>query len=178
MDEVAHDLKLHGYGALFFCERFSLLMYPTETEEWSFLDEHFIREVNLPVSLRFVIFRPLPEFMDYKEGKASAKDDSLELINDEPLINHFFRETYNIDYKTLVPEEKKSFAFDNDIFFLMYPPFKKEEHDLVVLFLETNKATVYSAYTPGSWDYILKEVHDAIILVSIRRISCIPTLRL
>ena len=172
VEELARDLQLHGFGALFFCEKFSLLVYPTETEDWSFLDEHYIKEINSPVSLRFVMFRPIPEFIGCKTREVNIQD------NDEPLINRFFRETYNLDYKAFVPGEKKGSALDIDTFFMLYPTSKKDEHDLIVSFLEANKATVYSSYTPSAWDYILREVPNTIILVSKLQAFWIKALRL
>ena len=143
-----------------------MLVYPTETAEWAFLDKHYIPEVKLPVSLRCVVFRSIPEFFDDKTGELSIKNDSLKLVDDAPLMNRLFRETFGLEYKALVSREKKGSDVDHDTFFIIYPSFKEDEHDLIVSFLEANNATVYSSYTTGAWDYVLKEVHDAIILVS------------
>ena len=166
IDELADDLRFHGFGGLFFAKGFSLLVYPTGTEEWSFLDRQFIQETESPISLRFVMFVPKPEFLSLGTSEILSEDSPLKLSNDEPTINRVFREAYQIEYKTFALGEKKGSEAREDAFFIMYPPFKKDEHDLLVTFLEANNATVYSSYTPGAWDYVLREVHNAVILAS------------
>ena len=165
-DELAEELKSHGLGGLYFAKEFSLLFYPTGTDEWSFLDAHFVKEAQLPVSLRFVMFLPIPEFFGLRAIETPVGDSPIGLLEGEPAINRLFREAYQIDYKKLVIDDNKSEYIHEDTFFIMYPPFKKDEHDLLVSFLEANRATVYSSYTPGAWDYVLKEANHAIILAS------------
>ncbi len=82
----------------------------------------------------------------------------------EPPINSAFRAVYNIEYTKLVSSNAKK-GQDPNTFFIMFPPSCDAEHDLFVSFLEANGATVYSARTPGSWEFFTSKIDAGVILV-------------
>lgn len=167
---MAVTLNAHASGGLYLQDQFALLVYPTDTADWAFLDPEI--ESSPKLGLKFIMRSPLLQpLQDLPYG---LLQDQL-LVNpmslpDEPKINTVFRHLANIDYQTLISQNAKK-TKDPNTFFLMFPPSRNDEHELVVKFLEANKAIIYSSHTPGSWDYFTSHVDAGVILVSILPLS-------
>lgn len=151
---MAVTLNAHASGGLYLQQQFALLVYPTGTADWAFLDPEV--EASPKLGLKVIMRGPLQDQLPV----------NLMPLPDEPRITTVFRHLANIDYKTLIPQNARKNK-DPNTFFLMFPPSRKDEHELVVKFLEANKATIYSSYTLGSWDYFTSHVDAGVILVSI-----------
>lgn len=87
-------------------------------------------------------------------------------LPDEPKITTVFRHLFKIDYKTLISQNARKTKIANT-FFLMFSRSCIEEHELIIKFLEANGATIYSSYTPGSWNYFTSHVDAGVIIVSL-----------
>lgn len=186
---MAETLKVHVSGALLLSNEFSMLVYPSGSEDWSFLDD------KLPACppetvLRFVIRQPLPELMKEEPQKplSGSTDEpdkrSPGLAEDEPIditavrstvsirdgegnINSVFREVYNVEYSRLVAPTTLAKTTEMHSFFLIFPPSKEAERDLLVQFLEHNKANdTFDNETSGAWDYFSNHVDAGVIIVS------------
>jgi chromo domain-containing protein 1 len=173
---MAATLNAHASGGLYLQQQFTLLVYPTGTADWAFLDPEVKAspKLGLKVIMRGPVLQPFEDLLD------GPLQDQLPVnpapLPDEPRITTVFRHLANIDYKTLIHQNARKNK-DPNTFFLMFPPSSKDEHELVVKFLEANKATIYSSYTPGSWDYFTSHVDAGVILVSIVPLSMSPLAR-
>ena len=165
--EMADTLEMHVSGAVLFAKDFSMLIYPTGTEEWQFLDET-LPTVAAGTRLNFMMRKPIPG-MDAALTHVPAKIiDPSELSENSTadVFNAFF----NINLARIVPsidpkngvDPKKEFSV-----FLMFhsDPIYNEEHNFLYETLSKNNATVYSSQTPGAWDYFTHNVEDGTILV-------------
>lgn len=163
---MAVTLNAHASGGLYLQQQFALLVYPTGTADWAFLDPEV--EASPKLGLKVIMRGPLLQpFEDLPDGPLQDQlPVNLMPLLDEPRIITVFRHLANIDYKTLIPQNARKNK-DPNTFFLMFPPSRKDEHELVVKLLEANKATIYSSYTLGSWDYFTSHVDAGVILVSV-----------
>ena len=186
---MAETLKVHVSGGLFLANEFSMLVYPSGSEDWTFLDDKLPACPSEAV-LRFVMRKPFPELMNEEPRKPllvsaeeELEDGSLGLIEEEPVdietvrstisirhgesnINTVFRIMYGVDYSRLVAPTTLAKGTEMHNFFLIFPPSKEPERDLVVDFLQQNKpSNIFSYETKGAWDYFSTRVDAGVIIV-------------
>lgn len=193
ISKMAEALRVHVSGGLFMANKFILLIYPSGSEDWTFLDD------RLPICppeavLRFVMRTPIPGLTEEtrKPILESAEQESQKplpgLTEDEsqmPLpilteelpfvsirdgesnINAVFRNMYNVEYSRLAAPTTSAKTTEMYNFFLIFPPSKETERHLVVEFLRHNKASEISSYeTKGAWDYFSTRINAGVIIVS------------
>ena len=192
---MVETLKLHVSGALLLSNEFSMLVYPSGSEDWTFLDSK-LPTCPAAAALRFVIRRPYPELMTESLPKplsGLAEEPILEEEEEEPPvaietirstisvgegesnINLVFRDVYNVEYSRLIASTTPVNTDEMPSFFLIFPSSKVDERDLLIQFLQYNKAKdIFSHESKGAWDYFVARVNSGVLIVNY---SCCAPLR-
>ena len=179
---IVETLKMHASGALLLSNEFSMLVYPSGSEDWSFFDNK-LPSCPPVAKLRFVIGRPYPELM--REGPPKPLSEPTEeagFVEEEELlnleyvrstvtlresecnINAVFRNVYNVDYSRLVASTTPMKTTETPSFFLIFPPSKVDERNLLIQFLQHNKASdIFTSETKGAWNYFSTHVNAGLI---------------
>ena len=176
---MAEVLKMNASGGLFLEKDVSILIYPSATDDWAFLDE------KLPVhpseaKLRFLMVGAFPELIydepiDHLVGTIDRNTSNTEAItpttsvkDGESGINAIFRVMYHIEYSRLAAPTTLAKTSDMQNFFLIFPASKDKERDIVIQFLEHNKASnIFIFDIKGAWEYFSTRVDAGVILVSL-----------
>ena len=157
-----------------------MLVYPPNSEDWAFLDQHF-PEVPA-VGLRCIIRTPMqPSDAEGTAGrieKLSKRQKKwgkqITFEAGEPIINTVMRNVYEIDYQRLIrhdtpaPPGKKS---DGLKIFLLFPKERRTEQEVILQLIDANGASEVYAYdedkNDGVWEYFSRTVVEGVIIVSI-----------
>lgn len=173
--KLAEILKLHVSGALCHLNRISMLVYPTFSEDWDFLDR------NLPpvpkVALRVVLRTPLQNNIEELTGsnarrqkiKKRVRKKGQEVnIGGEQGINAAMRILYEIEYSRLIQQAPPRISSECAKFLLLFPKEAKDEHHLVLQFLSANNAQEIYTYDPdrndATWNYFRMNVEAGVII--------------
>lgn len=171
----AETLKLNVSGGVFLSDQFTMIVFPTNSEDWQFLDRHFPPVPG--VALRFVLRSPI----QYEQAKPSEQSSRRQRIEKRMIkrgkeinitggqgINTVMRLLYEIDYSRLIQQAPPKISTECSRFFLLFPKEAKDEHDLVVQFLSANNALEIYTYDPNSndaaWSYFYQSVEAGVII--------------
>ena len=175
---MAETLKMTVSGGLFLGTEFSMLVYPSASQDWAFLDG------KLPAyppesALRFVMRGPLPELMQEQSSKlllGSVGEEytdvetmlsAISIKDGESSMNAVLRIMYDVDYSRLAAPSTLGKTTDTQTFFLIFPPSKGAERDLVVQFLQHNNASEILVHdTKGAWEYFATMIDAGVIIVN------------
>lgn len=191
--KMAETLKMHVSGGLFLTKKFTLLVYPSGSEDWTFLDD------QLPICppeavLRCVMGKPCPGLIEEEPQKPLSDSTEQEpqnvisgsigeelqnplpsLTYELPVVsvrdgesntNAVFRNMYNVEFSRLVAPATSAETTEMYNFFLIFPPSKETERDAIIDFLQHNKATEILSYeTKGAWDYFSTRINAGVIIV-------------
>ena len=163
---MATTLNAHASGGLYLQDQFALLIYPSGTADWAFLDPEM--QASSKLRLKFILRSPLRQQSQVlPQGLLENQLPTTPMsFPNESKVTSVFRHLFNIDYKTLIPQNAKT-SKDLNTFFLMFPPSSADEHELVVKFLEANGAIIYSSHTPGSWHFFTSNIEAGVVIVSV-----------
>jgi len=190
---MAETLKIHASGGLFMTKKFTILIYFSGSEEWTFLDDQ-LPTCPPEAVLRFVMGNPCPGLMKDESQKPLSDSTEQELRNvlpgsienelQKPLpaltselpvvsvrdgesnINAVFRNMYNVEFSRLVAPATLAKTTEMYNFFLIFPPSKETERDAIIDFLQHNKATEILSYeTKGAWNYFSTRINAGVIIV-------------
>ncbi len=168
ISEMAETLKSQASGAIFYAEKFSGLIYPTNSglESWDFLNE-----LQPPVPegtlLRFVIRKPLPPPPEPAEIDLTGNEKLLSLRDDESNISTVFRHVLGIEYERLIKQPAPEKTAESNNFFLFFIGVDKEFF-LMCKFLSAHGAKIYSWDDEGAWEHFCNHVETGVILVSLK----------
>jgi len=171
----AETLKLNISAGIFLSSEFTMIVFPTNSEDWQFLDRHFPPVPG--VALRFVLSTPINHGPS-KPSERSLRRQKIEKrmikrgkeinIPSEQGINSVMRLLYGIDYSRLIQQAPPKISTECSKFFLLFPKEAKDEHDLIVQFLSANNALEIYTYDPNSndaaWSYFYQSVDAGIII--------------
>ena len=187
---MVETLKMHVSGALLLANEFSMFVYPSGSEDWTFLDSK-LPTCPPATTLRFLIRRPYPELMDEKlpkplsdstEERPSLQEEEEEeecpidfetircttsVEEGENNIDAVFRNVYKVEYPRLIASTAPVKNKQTPSFFLIFPPSKADERNLLIQFLQHNKASdIFSHETKGAWDYFVTHVIEGVLIVT------------
>lgn len=171
----AEILKLNVAGGVFLSDEFTMIVFPTNSEDWQFLDRHFPPVPG--VALRFAVRTPV-NHGQAKAPESSSRRQKIEKrmikrgkeinIPGEQGINTTMRLLYEIDYARLIQQASPKISTDCSKFFLLFPKEAKNEQDLIVEFLSTNNALEIYTYDPtnndAAWSYFYQSVEAGVII--------------
>jgi len=171
----AEILKLNVSGGVFLSNEFSMIIFPTNSEDWQFLDRHFPPVPG--VALRFVVRAPI-HYGQAKASEYSSRRQKIEKriikrgkemnITGEKGINTVMRHLYEIDYSRLIQQAPPKISAECSKFFVLFPKEAKDEQDLIVQFLSVNNALEIYTYDPNSndaaWSYFYQSVDAGVII--------------
>ena len=173
INDLAGLLRLQVAGALFHAMDFTLLAYPVSTEDWAFLDDRLPYIPPSQIQIRFImrtlirdvgISRPIPDARKPDLEKKLSKRGTAVL--GEPGINTVMRSLYGITYQRLIQQSRPS--SESARFFLLFPKETKDEHDLVVQFLDANQSLEIYSYNEerddGVWQYFCYTVESGVLI--------------
>ncbi|KAL8944941.1 MAG: hypothetical protein Q9216_000102 [Gyalolechia sp. 2 TL-2023] len=148
VEEVSGILTEHGSGAMFFAEKFTILLYPASCISWEYLDRG-LGEAPPEARLRFAMLDPWPWTpQTLNENVPPAGKFDLQARLQAPLMNAVMHGQLGLDFQRLVACSKNkdgSSAKPARIFFLIFPPAAQEEFDILVDWIRANgPATIYS----------------------------------
>ncbi len=193
ISRMAETLKMHVSGGLFMAKKFTILIYPSGSEDWTFLDDQ-LPTCPPEAVLRFVMGKPCPGLMEEEPQKPLSDSTEQEprnvlpgsieeelqkplpaLTHELPVVsvrdgesntNAVFRNMYNVEFSRLVAPAPLAETTEMYNFFLIFPPSKETERDAVIDFLQHNKATEILSYeTKGAWDYFSTRINAGVIIV-------------
>ena len=161
--DLAETLKSRASGALVFCERFSMLIYPCDSglESWDFLNNLY-PPIPDGASLRFVLRTPLPP-PSPRIFPPSGQEKLLLPSDGESNIGAVFRNLLGIEYGRLIKRPNLEKIADH--FFLFFIGVEKE-FSLMCRFLAAHGAKIYSWDDEGAWAHFCNHVDTGVILVS------------
>jgi hypothetical protein len=164
---MAEILKSQASGAIAYAEKFSVLIYPTNSglESWDFLNELQPR-VPEGTLLRFVIRKPLPP-PEPAEVDLTGSEKLLLLTDGESNISTVFRHVLGIEYERLIKQPTPEKTAESNNFFLFFIGVEKEFF-LMCRFLSAHGAKIYSWDDEGAWEYFCNHVEAGVILVSLK----------
>jgi len=171
----AEVLKLNVSGGVFLSNEFSMIIFPTNSEDWQFLDRQFLPVPG--VALRFVVRAPI-HYVQAKASEHSSRRQKVEKriikrgktinVPSEQGINTVMRILYEIDYSRLIQQAPPKISAECSKFFLLFPREAKDEQDLVVQFLSANNALEIYTYDPNSndaaWSYFYQSADAGVII--------------
>ena len=175
INDLAETLRLNVSGALYHGSDFTMLVYPPNSEDWTFLD-HQLPEAPA-VGLRCFIGSPMRNFataynndcMEGLNGPHKKRRMPISFKVDEPTINAVMRNVYHIDYYRLVRHANQRRSMENLKFFLIFPKERKAEQELTLEFIEANGAAEVYAHdeesSDGAWEYFSRNVKEGVIIV-------------
>ncbi|TKA24007.1 hypothetical protein B0A50_06898 [Salinomyces thailandicus] len=138
---LAEFCKLHAAGMVAVDDRYTLLVYPSNAEEWRYLDAS---TVSLPnTALRFRILPPIGE-LDFQR-RAQPVGASLTVGHAE--TTHDERDLLGLNDSQLIPR-----GLDRPVF-ICWPEDQPDELQLLVYHFQSAKCKVYTASTAGAWNF-------------------------
>ena len=169
---LANTLVLHDAGAIFVASRYVMLLYPTGTDRWHFLDQCYPEKTSL-APFRFVLRVPIPDLTSSMvPGPLRSPSPP---VAGENGVTALMRGLFGLEYSKLLPQVEGKDKKPLSTFFLIWPETSgKGEYDLLNEFLNKHGAITYSSKTHGSWDHFVnvKKVDPATVLVKSSHISC------
>ncbi|KAK4550560.1 hypothetical protein LTR36_000139 [Oleoguttula mirabilis] len=141
-DKLAECCKLHASGFVSIQDRYTLLVYPSNSEEWRFLEI-----TNAPVvpntSLRFRLCPPIADFDRSQSMVAVSEPYSLQqsasVIVGKALLG-------------LDPSKVLQRPADQKMF-IAWPAHRHQELSVLVKYFQDLECKVYHSGTPGAWAY-------------------------
>lgn len=171
MEKVSRILAEHVSGALFFAEKFSLLIYPTRCVAWRFLDTGFGCNPSPEAKLRFAMFTPQPPLrtnhnIDGTEINLVTPSIGAQVLH----INRVFQTHFGMEFSRVSArsiDKGIGKTRSTDTFFLLFPPAAQEDCNLFVEWIQANStaATIYRHEDRGAWDHFHKSVDNGVIIV-------------
>ncbi|KAL8850197.1 MAG: hypothetical protein Q9221_004883 [Calogaya cf. arnoldii] len=169
VDRLSKLLAEHASGALFFADRFSLLIYPTRCVAWRFLDTGFACNPPPEAKLRFAMFTAQLQLQEINPscpgvGLVAPTTDVKNLH-----INRVFQTHFGMEFSRICARSS-----DKDIiktpstntFFLLFPPAVREDCKLFIEWIQANStaATIYRHEDRGAWEHFYKSVENGVII--------------
>lgn len=152
LSSLIEYLTLNGTGFVISNQDFSLMVYPANSPDWSFLSKEPGRS-----GLRFYVQSPIPA--NQSDDKASTAVIGLDKSAVETVCENLLD----------ISEEKLFSAPGNrkldKVVFLMFPREYADETRLLTRYLLQIGARVYRATTPGAWQYFRLKCESAVILL-------------
>lgn len=181
LEHVSEHLRLRLSGLIFSYLSIAILLFPTRTDEWKFLENG---EVSKEGALRYHIFE-LPEFcptITYPlAGPISSRVGSLPSYWSSAL--EFL---CSLSYESFVPplegqaeeNKAKNEEKDRDKFFLLIPENATPSLRFLTTWLKFCKPSckIISSHKPGSWSVFTKDNYFGTILVHESLVHVIPKL--
>lgn len=141
-DKLAKCCKLHASGFVSVQDRFTLLIYPSNSDEW-----RFVERTNLPTapktSLRFCMFPPIQDFDPKATVAAVAEPVSLQL-SAAALVS---KALLSFDSSRVVDKG------GDQKMFIAWPAHRTQELMVLVKYFQGLHCKVYHSGTPGAWAY-------------------------
>lgn len=177
INDLTEALRINVSGALYHSDRFTMLVYPPNSEDWAFLDQYL---PSLPtVGLRCIIRTPMQRFdtesADGRIEKIRKRQErngkQITFEAGEPVINAVMRNVYEIDYQRLIRHDKPEKISNGFKIFLIFPKERRTEQDMILQLIEANGAAEVYAYdenkNDGVWEYFSRSVVEGVIIVSV-----------
>ncbi|KAK5118605.1 hypothetical protein LTR85_008070 [Meristemomyces frigidus] len=141
-DKLAECCKLHASGFVSIQDRYTLLLYPSNSEEW-----RFVETTNAPAvpntSLRFRIFPPIADFHRSKDTMA---------VMEPALLQHSASVIVGKALLGLDPSSVLQRSADQKMF-IAWPAHRHQELTVLVKYFQDLNCRVYHSGTPGAWAY-------------------------
>ncbi|KAK5137116.1 hypothetical protein LTR08_001125 [Meristemomyces frigidus] len=143
-DKLAECCKLHASGLVSRLDRYTLLIYPSNSEEWQFLDSA-APPVGPTTSLRFRMFQPIANFDQTKS--ATTLDPELaeypaSVITGKALLG--------LDLSSVLQRPPDQRVVEQKLF-MMWPLYRSDELAVLVQYFQDLKCKVYHSGIPGAW---------------------------
>ncbi|RMY14988.1 hypothetical protein D0868_01145 [Hortaea werneckii] len=138
--KIVEFCRLHSAGLVAMNDEYTLLIYPRNADEWSFLDSGCTGAARAP--LRFRLLPPLPDFdrgqsTQYSRNLLSMQQSAITV--DESLLG--------LNEANLIPK-----GADRAVF-ICWPEQQTADIKLIAQYLQGLKCKVYSSNDSGAWEY-------------------------
>ncbi|KAI7096773.1 hypothetical protein KC340_g11051 [Hortaea werneckii] len=137
---IVETCRLHSAGLVAMKDEYTLLIYPRNADEWSFLDSVSTGVAKAP--LRFRLLPPLPDF-----DRGESTQYSRNLLSMQQPANTVGNSLLGLDEANLIPK-----GADRAVF-ICWPELQGADMKLIAQYLQGLKYKVYSSNDPGAWEY-------------------------
>ncbi|KAL8844132.1 MAG: hypothetical protein Q9176_001538 [Flavoplaca citrina] len=167
VDRIGRFLAEYSSGALFFADKFSLLLYPARCVAWRFLDDGLRCNPSSEAKLRFAIFTPQRQLQKYDKTSSTGSDLVTQPTGAQLLhINRVFQTHFDLKFSRLVAPLSDKKTLSTDTFFLLFPFAAREDCNLFIEWIQANStaATIYRFGERGAWDHFHKSNENGAII--------------
>ncbi|RMX77129.1 hypothetical protein D0869_10120 [Hortaea werneckii] len=137
---IVEFCRLHSAGLVAMKDEYTLLIYPRNADEWSFLDSGSTGVAKAP--LRFRLLPPLPDF-----DRGESTQYSRNLLSMQQSGNTVGESLLGLDEANLIPK-----GADRAVF-ICWPEQQRADIKLIAQYLQGLKCRVYSSNDSGAWEY-------------------------
>ncbi|KAI7273490.1 hypothetical protein KC345_g6991 [Hortaea werneckii] len=137
---IVEFCRLHSAGLVAMNDEFTLLIYPRNADEWSFLHSSSTGVAKAP--LRFRLFPPVPDF-----DRRGSTQHSRHLLSMRESADKVGQSLLGLDEANLIPK-----GADRAVF-ICWPEQQRADMKLIAQYLQTQKCKIYSSSDPGAWEY-------------------------
>ncbi|KAI7527830.1 hypothetical protein KC331_g16090 [Hortaea werneckii] len=137
---IVEFCRLHSAGLVAMNDEYTLLIYPRNADEWSFLDSGSTGVARAP--LRFRLLPPLPGF-----DRGESTQYSRNLLSLQQSANTVRDSLLGLDEANLIPK-----GADRAVF-ICWPEQQRADMKLIAQYLQGLKCRVYSSNDLGAWEY-------------------------
>ncbi|KAI7157844.1 hypothetical protein KC349_g5278 [Hortaea werneckii] len=137
---IVEFCRLHSAGLVAMNDEYTLLIYPRNADEWSFLDSGSTGVARAP--LRFRLLPPLPGF-----DRGESTQYSRNLLSMQQSANTVGDSLLGLDEANLIPK-----GADRAVF-ICWPEQQRADIKLIAQYFQGLKCRVYSSNDPGAWEY-------------------------
>ncbi|KAI7510081.1 hypothetical protein KC347_g4642 [Hortaea werneckii] len=138
--KIVDFCRLHSAGLVATHDDYTLLIYPSNADEWSFFDT--VNAAGAKAPLRFRLLPPLPNF-----DRRGSTQYSRQLLSARESGNATGESLLGLDEANLIPK-----GADRAVF-ICWPERQKADMKLIAQHLQSQKCKIYSSSDPGAWEY-------------------------
>lgn len=137
---IVEFCRLRSAGLVAMDDEYTLLIYPRNADEWSFLDSSSTGVTKAP--LRFRLLPPVPDF-DRRESTQHPRH----LLSMRESADRVRQSLLGLDEANLIPK-----GADRAVF-ICWPEQQRADMKLIAQDLQAQKCKIYSSSDPGAWEY-------------------------
>ncbi|KAL0940660.1 chromo domain-containing protein [Colletotrichum truncatum] len=144
VDRAAERLRLGSLGATCFHEDFSVIIYPTECEDWKDVMAEADADSPKKVTLKYFIYKP------YQFAIKPLPERKVTTVESRDVRLSILQNLLHLDYHQLTPHSLQGVHHN---FYLIFPPSREAMLDTLSewLHIENPSCRVFSTKTPGDW---------------------------
>lgn len=155
-EHIVEYLLLTGGGLVINESQFLMVIYPTNADDW-----RFFRKAGTVLALSGLGFHVLPPLAGELPTQETHRSEMLSITPTETPIQAVGERLLDLKEERLFSGAGKTL---DKVVFLMFPSDRPYEQHLVTAYLHSLGATVFSATTPGAWQYFVQKLKSGVVI--------------